>query len=144
MSSRPYVHLDARHTRTHVRALCDSIWITGEVMVRKASSTALQNVRRRCSNTQPRYLDTTPQGTLRVVRSGLRHDQVNGAINVAEPRPIQWLAKHSVQMMCTETAKYVHIPSHCSHIIHKTLNRGFSHTSNIAKFDAMLMGSFKK
>jgi len=52
-------------------------------------------------------LDTTPQGTAWVVRSGLCGGHANGARNVVKPWSIQWLAKHSFKTLCTETAKYV-------------------------------------
>jgi hypothetical protein len=58
-------------------------------------------------------LDTTPQGIAWVVRSGLCGVHANGASNVAEPSTIQWLAKHSFKMLCTQTAKYVCV-SHCT------------------------------
>jgi hypothetical protein len=40
-------------------------------------------------------LDITPQGNAWVVRSGLCGGHANGARNVAEPWPIQWLTKYS-------------------------------------------------
>ena len=70
-------------------------------------------------------LDTTPQGIAWVVRSGLCGGHANGARNVVDPWPIQWLAKHSFKMLCTDTkcvcvCVCVCVPLRCSHVIHET------------------------